>query len=215
MKARNSPKRFVVGGGASPQSLATNPSSKSLRSPKVVTTNKIRRMNKNVEKPPAVAAKKQEPSKPVKANFGTSVRNNFKSPAAVRKPDLIQKENNKDLLRKNVSASRANRRTRKERKDKVLDDSANPQPEVVRPPVQQKSKYDDVNIPVNIFDTRHELVKTIGHDIFEIECPRPAPAPERFDQIGENDFGDFNHRMSHLEVKPDMDDLPIADEETD
>lgn len=117
-KAITSPKRFVTG----KQSAAdTSPTTKSLRSPKneaknAVTVNKIRRVTKNTQKPPK--AQNNEATVKHKLSMdGNVARNNFRSPAAMRKNELLtNKKQEQEMLRNNISTARTSRRTREERK---------------------------------------------------------------------------------------------------
>lgn len=181
-----------MGGGRAP----TSPNNKSMtkaRPPvgtnkKVATTNKIRKVQQHKK-------------------TTTNSRTNFKSPTAVRKAPLIASQQKYNRLHNNVSASRASRRSREERKAIVNKQKNN---KFTSP----KGKADNDRFKhLDRFGENVDLTNTLTSELQETECPMPSPIPERFSQASkEHGFGEFNHQLDTDDDRPDLDEMQGMDE---
>jgi hypothetical protein len=160
----------------------------SATSNKVVTTSKIRRIGQH---------KKTTDNKP---------RDNFKSPAAVRKAPLISSQNKNETLRNNVSANRATRRTRMERKA-TIEEVQKLEDQQVKTPItgHYKRRYEAKDQPHEHEDSRNIMSNTLTSELQEMECPTPTPVPERFAHaVRDHDFNDFDKYLRNVKDRPDL-----------
>lgn len=134
-------------------------------------------------------------------------RNNFRSPAALRKNELLSKKPTQEVIRNNISTARTSRRTRQERKAKNEQEKQNINTQA---PKRITNKYEQ-NFSEHIFiDNQNELSCTYAAEMMEAEWPMPVPIPERFVQMmAEQHFHEFNNKVDHFNLRPDL------EEETD
>ena len=144
-------------------------------------------------------------------------RNNFRSPAAIRKNELISNKPSQAPQRNNISTARTSRRTRQERKEKVEENNLKSQiPKQIPNPLQRNSTIPSKEISHELYENPNELSYTIAAEMIETECPMPAPVPERFIQSTmDSQFTEFNNKTLDSNLRPDVEDLPSLEEETD